>query len=151
MESLTNERLLELAARTIDWTDNNARRDPERAVMAQALRLRSALAPDSLAARTLGAVPIRCRIDSVDFLESSQRYDVVFTPLYAKKRDQEPVQEHATSDRVDTAAREHVEAAVQNLHPGDEAIVYKVTEDVGDGRKYRHFTWIDVIGKAGVR
>ena len=150
MEAMTSERLLELAAQTVDWASNNARRDPERAVMAQALRLRRALSPDSLASRTLDAVPIRCRIDSVEFVEKTQRYDVFFTPAYAKKG-QEPSQEHATSDRVDTAAREHVEAVVSGIAPGDEAIVYKVTEDGGDGRRYRHFTWIDVIGKAGAR
>lgn len=133
-------RLLEMAALTVDWADQAARRDPERAVMAQALRLRRALAPDGLAARTLAAVPIRCRVESVELVESSQRYDLVFTPLFPEGA--EP--EHATSDRVDGPRGSHAVAAVQGIRPGDEAVVYKLTEaDGGGGRSFRHFTWVE--------
>lgn len=144
---LPRERLLALAAETVDWSQNNARRDPERAVMAQALRLRRALSPDGLAARTLMAVPIRCRIDSVGFVEGSQRYDVFFTPV-AGRGAEGAESEHAMSDRVDGPGRAHVLACVQDLRPGDDAVVYKLTEDGGTGRSYRHFTWIERLGRS---
>lgn len=140
------ERLLAIAAETVDWAQDNARRDPERAVMAQALRLRRALSPDGLAARTLAAIPIRCRIESVDLVESSQRYDVRFTPTGGRGGVAAAI-EHATSDRLDGPCRAHVLACVQDLRPGDEAVVYKLTEDGGEGRSYRHFTWIERLGR----
>lgn len=140
------ERLVALAAETVDWAQNNARRDPERAVMAQALRLRRALSPDGLAARTLAAVPIRCRVESVELVESSQRYDVRFTPT-GGRGGEEAESEHATSDRLDGPCRAHVLACVQDLKPGDEAVIYKLTEDGGDGRRYRHFTWIERLAR----
>lgn len=143
---LPAERLLAIAAETVDWTQNNARRDPERAVMAQALRLRRALSPDGLAARTLAAIPIRCRIDSVSFVATSQRYDVFFTPV-ATRDSADGEGEHATSDRIDGPARAHVLACVQDLRAGDEAVVYKLTEEGDGGRRYRHFTWIERLGR----
>lgn len=138
-------RLMELAADCVDWRDNNARRDPERALLAQALRLRRALSPDGLTARVLSAVPIRCRIDAVEFEERSQRYVVRFTAKARPGDGEAPKQEHVRSQRVDGWDGKRWADLCESLQPGQEAIVYKVTEDMGRDRKVRILAWAEVL------
>lgn len=78
---LTDEDLMVLAVQSIDWSDQNFRRDPSRAILTQSLRLRGEFRADSLTRRVLASTPIPATLVSAELEQTNNRYYVEFRPL----------------------------------------------------------------------
>ena len=142
---LTDEDLMVLAVQSIDWSDQNFRRDPSRAILTQSLRLRGEFRADSLTRRVLASTPIPATLVSAELEQTSNRYYVEFRPLGRNPDGSERDIEHARTDRTDGRGGMRVAAVCSTLKVGERYIVHKTTESGSDGKKHRVMTWIEKI------
>lgn len=142
---MENTDILAIAIRDVPAAAFQTKQVADMAVTNMALRIRAQLAENSLAMRTLSAIPIAATIEGIELEESSKRLVVTFRPDH-QREGFEPT-ETIRTDRTDGWRGESVRKLWSGL-TGRHVILYKSLEDTGNPErpKARVAPYVEVIG-----
>lgn len=143
---MDNAEIIAHAVRGVPGTAFQTRQVADMAVTNMALRMRSQLAENSLAMRTLDSIPILATIDEIKLEESSKRLLVTFRPDHVREG-YEPKQTIRT-DRTDGWRGESVRKLWSGLE-GHHVRLYKRTEPTSnpDRPKACVAPYVEVVGE----
>lgn len=142
---MDNAEIVAIAVRDVPATAFQTRQVADMAVTKLALRVREQVAENSLAMRTLAAIPILATVESVTLEESSKRLLVTFRPDH-QKDGYEPT-ETIRTDRTDGWRGESVKRLWSGIE-GHHVLIYKGLEDTNNPQhpKVRVAPYVEVVG-----